>query len=205
MTPEVSRPAAVGSQRRLRTPAPAEAGLPVSRCVNPIRCGGCGERMPEGHFVCRVGSMLVHNSKRCIGLQRDKAARAVAAEPEPAAEPEVRLCVPCSPVEQLTAPEAVPAGPVPRTGSDQRRAQMAASLSLNRRLAVRACLAGTCGVTGEAQMECLTCNARLHGVSCASITQGFASVGCFTCTIGVGWLGSPRTSPNRTPSPWFRA
>ena len=31
-------------------------------------------------------------------------------------------------------------------------------------------------------MECLTCDATLHGVSCAAITRGFASVGCFTCT-----------------------
>ena len=30
-------------------------------------------------------------------------------------------------------------------------------------------------------MECLTCDRKLHGVSCAAITKGYAAVGCFHC------------------------
>ena len=108
----------------------------------------------------------------------------------------------CQPVEEEGgSSEVVPVGPVPRTGSDQRRAQMASHLSLNRRLRIRACFAGTCGVTDEAPMECLTCDSRLHGVSCAEITRGFASVGCFTCPrCRLARMAPDLIGP--APSPW---
>ena len=209
--------ARAGGRRLPRTPTPAEEGLPLTRCVSVIRCGGCGERIPEAAFACRVGAMLTHNSTRCIALQRAKAASAASAKPaegatESSACPECTLdtaaslpgagqraamgppaCAglpgvsrtgggPTPPAEaEGVAAVQGKAGPVPRTGSDQRRAQLAANLGPGRRDRVRACLAGTCGVTGETPMECLTCARTLHGVGCAGITKGFASVGCFTC------------------------
>ena len=180
-------PVVAASPRRLRTPAPAEPGLAVTRCASTIRCAACARPIAESTFACRLGTVLVHNSMRCVTRQRARREVAEASVPAvgaPTAAPEKASppgeCPPC--IDEATSEPVLPPGAVPRTGSDQRRVQLAASISLGRRLRVRACLAGTCGVEGEEQMECLSCDARLHGVSCAEISRGFASVGCFTCT-----------------------
>ena len=181
-TASSGKPTPVG--RRTPKPALDHEGVAVTRCPSQMRCVSCNQRMAEGGFVCRVGSSLVHNSKPCIARQKavvDAAVRDAAMAAEQAAKaPEETLppCPPCDPGSEDPAPMK---GPVARTGSDQRRAQLAAGISEGRRARVRSCLAGTCGVVDEEQMKCLTCNRCLHGVSCASITKGYASVGCFRC------------------------
>lgn len=76
-------------------------------------------------------------------------------------------------------------GPVPRTGSDQRRAQLRAQLSDARIAQVERCLEGQCGVSDEKPMVCRNavagCPFTLHGSRCCQLASGFVALGCFTC------------------------
>ena len=186
---EVSPRAKGPTPRRLRAPQAAVEGYPVSRCFYQGRlCSAthCNERI--GTWAVSVGSGMTHNSVRCITA----AATAMEAEAEAArvaaleAEAE-RLRLEQPAITSSEPSEAVEAkGGIARDGSDQRRAQLREALGPSRRLMIRACLAGKCGRTDadEKPMVCMGegCHARLHGVFCAQISRGFASVGCFTCT-----------------------
>ena len=76
--------------------------------------------------------------------------------------------------------------PMVRTGCDQYRQQLKGTISAERKDRVCACLRGQCTVIEE-PMVCLgrvdggPCGARLHGVGCAQLTKGHASLGCFLC------------------------
>ena len=181
-TTPVGRAGGAGS-RRLRTPEPARAGLALAQNrYAGRRCSGCGLRVAEGGWLLSVAGGQVHNSARCVALA-EEALRSAVEEPTPAPEAVELTCLP--------AEDGTPAGPHPSpagggkratSGSDQRRAQLAGQVSQARRLRVRACLEGRCGIEGQARMTCLgKCGATVHGVACCQLSRGFASLGCFTC------------------------
>ena len=82
--------------------------------------------------------------------------------------------------------EVVAEKPMVRMGCDQYRQQLKGTISAERKARVCACLSGQCTVI-EDPMVCLgrvdgnPCGARLHGVGCAQLTKGHASLGCFLC------------------------
>ena len=96
------------------------------------------------------------------------------------------MCVPCEP-----QPTVLGAGSSVRSGSDQRRQQLKNRTGPARRERVDLCLRGQCGVVadthGLSPMVCLgmvngaPCTARIHGMKCAQLVKGHASLGCFVC------------------------
>ena len=185
----------------------SQSGEAMTRCqYDGMRCAGCGERFGTRTWICPGGDGMVHDSRRCDELARDALAarseKAVAAAAAEAAREAAAIALAAGPtaVEERQRPYLIalrvgsaenPAGAsaVARTGSDQRRAQQAAALSDARRGAFRACLAGECSESHEQPMVCLgsfgggSCTARVHGVRCAQISKGHASLGCFRCPV----------------------
>ena len=189
-------------------------GQPLVRgSYHAMPCAGCGAALGSG-WVCRTerGDAMMHNDARCAELARRQQAPTYDAPPEEvAAEAEAEDAIEIAVAAEMermrvqdeTQDAAAAAGAeaaerarvaqaVARDGSDQRRAQLASSISSRRCERVRACIEGRCGEDGtETPMVCLgtalgvaggaPCPARLHGVRCAEITKGHASLGVFRC------------------------
>ena len=171
------------------------SGQPVVRSgYDGMMCAGCAR--PFGRKTMRTlitpgGVGMIHNVRDCL----DKARRSMRAEAE--AERSAGLgpqegmadTLKCVEIES-EVPEAGPlmGKSLIRDGCAQRKAQFRERIGPNRRERVRLCLAGRCGETTEVQMVCLgrvdgePCPATVHGVACAQLKKGHASLGCFLCT-----------------------
>ena len=187
---------------RLRPPPAGVAGprvglrVPVSQTGRPVqvnraagaRCQGCDERLPEGVFVCSGGTGLVHNTATCFdraerqmleaahgaaGRMREAARRLRVEDAEAAGAPAAGGMAAAA--EGGAAPARAPAA------VSLRKAQLDASLGEARCELAQSCLDGACGVDEPHDMTCSTCDARLHGMRCAQLTRGHASVGVFLC------------------------
>ena len=172
---------------------------------------------------------MIHNSVLCDTAATRRLAAAAAGESarsfvaaEAAVEAEVALqaavadeaavsdgqdgeaeCAPCEEAASVTE-VAAPA----RTGSDQRRAQLRAMVSDRRLAMVRCCLDGRCSETEEAVMRCRgrDCRITLHGVACAQLSSGFASLGRFLCAECHLRKLAPSTPPDEMgEAAWRRA
>ena len=174
------------------------------------RCYGCNERFGRA-LVCQGGTGLIHNSLRCAALADKRLAEEslVSAEAEMEeggesgagdgqvivrsfAEAAREAAIQEAMAEEVAAEELpdeaeAEAGSMPdveaptRDGSDQRRAQMRATLSSRRTQCIRLCLEGKCAEAFETPMKCRNCPATLHGVACGALTKGFAALGSFLC------------------------
>ena len=184
------------STRRARRVALSVSGQLLVRVPYAgMTCAGCRDPLVGGQVtsVTPGGSGMIHNARRCLDLARREMAReaaeaaatalaiTMAASTTGAAE---TCCGVAATSERAT--EGVPQRPV-RCGSSQRRTQLGERIGEARRLRVRQCLEGRCGVHSEVPMVCLgvvdgaPCPARLHGVQCAQLTRGQAALGCFRC------------------------
>ena len=135
---------------------------------------------------------MIHNARQCL----DKARRAMEEEASrPLPEAPALVCQeisedpPHDGVRERVADVGAPketVRPRGRTGCDQYRQQLKGVTSETRKQRVWACLQGCCSVV-EDPMICLgridgnPCPARLHGVGCAQLKKGHASLGCFLC------------------------
>ena len=162
-----------------------------------MECAGCGHRLGQIP-VCPGGRGMIHDSLDCDRLARASLERLIEVEAaSPHAEPDRfelgdGADLECVVIEEpltawaaaLDAEVAVPT----RTGSDQRRAQLAEQTGPARVAMVRCCLEGRCGVTSETPMTCIgpgagaaPCGATLHGVTCAQLARGVTTLGRFRC------------------------
>ena len=78
---------------------------------------------------------------------------------------------------------AVHEGRMTSVGAELRAIQLDERFGPARRSKVRLCLEGRCGRPEPYDMRCLGCHRQLHGVTCAELSRGFASLGCFTCHV----------------------
>ena len=187
----------------------SQTGKPLTPCRSAgMRCAGCGEAIGVRTLCCPGGDGMIHDSRRCDELatanlrrraERERAAGEAAAAASAAEAAEAQRAHEAGMMEEEALLEAAagaerpatlsaPAREVPtRTGSDQRRAQLRAEMSDQRLASFARCLAGQCGVSDETPMICLgtvggvPCSSRVHGVRCAQISKGHASLGCFRC------------------------
>ena len=167
---------------RRRPPRLGVSGQPLVRGLYAgMRCCGCLELFDDSSPATQAtpgGTSMIHNRESCLALAR----RAMEAEAE--SERAQRDAAQSVALDGLVG--AASAATI-RTGSDQRRVQLRDRISDERRARVRRCLEGRCGCVGEPVMVCLggppgsPCPATLHGVSCAQLTKGHASLGCFKC------------------------
>ena len=165
-------------------------GQPLVACTYPgMRCAGCGVAFGKRAKTSEItpgGAGMIHTTTRCLELAQEaliRDARGASGRdvqgvgchegksPDAAVECDVTPRV-------LTPPE--------QRDSEQRRVQLLERLSANRRERVRRCLQGKCGVTHEVAMQCVgvggvRCTSRLHGVACAQLSKGTASIGWFKC------------------------
>ena len=74
-------------------------------------------------------------------------------------------------------------GRIVTAGAELRSVQMEERFGDERRARVRECIEGRCGRTDPKDMRCLGCECEMHGVLCASISRGFASLGVFRCAL----------------------
>mmetsp|Transcript_66296 Transcript_66296/g.198036 ORF Transcript_66296/g.198036 Transcript_66296/m.198036 type:complete len:2091 (+) Transcript_66296:2828-9100(+) len=176
-------------------------GQPLSRnTCGARRCAGC-DGLLGASLVCPGGSGMIHNSSECARLAAARLAQraelsAVAeggGDDPPAAAEDAGSLSERLPTEEPprppegTADRPAGAGTLPRTGSDQRRSQLRERTSQARVESFTRCLDGCCGVTDEAPMRCYgtrgggACTATVHGMRCAQISKGFASLGMFLC------------------------
>ena len=143
---------------------------------------------------------MIHNSRECHALAMAAMAAAGAADAAqaPAAEPQGASEEPEPTLDFLSGGGRVDGAAqdrraTVRTGSDQRRAQLEEQISEARCGRARRCIEGGCDApAGQPQMVCLgsllgsplmgPCPARVHGVTCAQIASGFASLGVFRCS-----------------------
>ena len=199
------------AQRARRSVSPrvrfSVTGLPLSRPEYPgMTCAGCLGAFGR-QLVCRGGDGMIHNSLVCDAAARRNLERRVAEEAQQAGKT-ARACAPADgPAEvedrsrEALALAAPPVAMPTRTGSDQRRAQFAAEMSDARLGAFARCLRGECGECTETPMICLgkvngvACTARVHGVHCAQISKGHASLGCFKCPSCFARATDPAAQP----------
>ena len=191
---------------RLPSVPPPAAGItqPSSCRYSGMLCWGCGDELGFGSWCIPGGCGMVHNQMSCYKSATGQRAARAAALFEGQAEQarrEERDGPATGPTEEVTptdnlppvdlsgstragpVDEATPAEPPPRV-LNQRGTQLIESLSVDRRLMVRACLEGRCAHVGsdEPIMTCIgSCHRQLHGVKCAQITHGHAIIGCFEC------------------------
>jgi len=182
--------------------------LPVSQTGRPVmanrasgaRCRGCAARLNEGAFVCAGGAGFVHNSLVCF----ERAERALR---EAAPPPEGLVAAPTA---EVAVRGALPAPSGQSEAVSLHRVQMEADLSPARCEMVQRCVDGQCGLAEPRDMVCLGgCGARLHGVRCAQLSKGHASMGVFLCVgcrlgkqfpgmAAAGWPDAARRAHGRT-------
>ena len=128
------------------------------------------------------GVGMIHNLRRCL----EQARRSMEAEAAAGLVAQAADDLQCVVIEPDTVAVERPTDWAPvRSGCAQRKAQFRERVGEKRRERVRLCLAGRCDEADEQPMVCLgrvdgwPCPAFLHGVACAQLKKGHASLGCF--------------------------
>ena len=200
------RAASLPHRPNRHVPAPVAGVTEPTRCsYGPMVCSGCHEALGYDTWCIPGGSGMVHNNSECyaaavFNLSKTAAAeyqgerarmRRAAGASNPPDEPQTRPVAAFDPrvlapsvragaEEELPPPSVRPSG----LEKNQRAAQLHEALSEERRLMIRECLEGRCQHAGsdEPRMTCIgSCHRQLHGVKCAQLSQGHATLAVFEC------------------------
>ena len=150
-----------------------------------LKCGGCKKQLGPRMWAVTGFAFLVHNNRACVEAAKSAA---LAAAPQEGGDLDALRQGDVEADKELDelvgglgdADEEDARGV--HSGSEQRRAQLAAELSQERRDAIRKCFALKCSGCDEEPMICVgECGTKLHGVACAGVAKGFTTLGCFKC------------------------